>query len=358
MALWALLPIAVIILLMSAGFSGLNPKFLKNRYAGNVINIFDKTRAIFDEPHLDGPMPVYKNGSFEYIGDDYLVRPDAGVDQLLRKMLAFDVDPSGTITFQGQYITKAKLNGKYIGEGNLYNAIQRISASNIEKVVMVPEKNGQTTTIANQPTQTEYVLNLITYANKKAFMAAKRTIRGKVTDKQGAILIGATVKVAGAYGRWVETDANGNFKIDLPNRKDMLTADYVGHGHEHIKVGKQSKLNIILDTYKYRSKKDDPGVQQDQSIANSSCNENPKFKTKFFYNIHIIDKYNSERSSKLSHTITYAKFKNALLLLNKYTKTPIDKFLKEESYPDSGNFSNNKSVWVMWYDANKCNNLK
>lgn len=303
-----------------------------------------------DESIISGPMPVYKNGTIEYIGDDYLFKPNAGVDQLLNKMRGFDVDPIG-IAFQGQYIIKAKLNGKYIGEDNLYNAIKRIPASNIEKVVMVPEKNGLTVKPGNQPTQPEYILNLITYTNKKAFMAAKRTIRGKVTDKQGAALIGVSVSVAETEGKRVFTDANGNFKIDMPTRKNALLVYYVGHNYEHVKVGKQNNLHIKIEPYKYRYASTEPG----KSPIN--CNENLKFKTAYFYNVHIVQQYGWERGSS-KPTISIANFQKALSYLNKYNKVAIDKFLADSNSINSSNISNYTSQCLKWYEDNKCNNLK
>lgn len=307
-----------------------------------------KPTILKEEPHLDGPAPIYKKDTIEYIADDYAVKPNATVESLLKKMTGFEVDGS-SITFQGQLVTKAKLNSKDFGGGNLSAAIKTLPAETIEKVLVV-SKSDQVAKTGIQPAKSELVLNLITYTNKKAFMSAKRTIRGKVTDKQGAVLIGATVRVVGTDKKGVETDANGNFKIDLPNRKDMLVADYVGHGHEHIKVGNHNNLNIILEPYKYASS------ESARSVIN--CNENPKFKTAYFYNIHIVDKYDSEKRFGSKHTITPIKFKKALLFLNKYTKVPTDKFLTDGGYSTTINFYNYRNQWLKWYEENKCSNLK
>ena len=250
--IWVLLPIAVTIPLMSASFGELNPKLEKKPYSNvittdggyNAINNFDRS-TIFTEVHFDGPMPRYKKDTVEYNVADYVAIPNESVERIVKRMVEFELDGKKSISFQGQLIKKAKLNGRDFGGANLYNAIKTLSADTIEKLFVVNNYNNHSA----QPDKFEYVLNLITYSDKKAAKAAKRTISGIVMDKKGMILIGAKVRIYGTFKKDVETGSDGKFKIDVPRGKDFLAADYVGYSHQHIRIGKQNKLNITLVTY-------------------------------------------------------------------------------------------------------------
>jgi hypothetical protein len=354
-ALWMLFPIAVTLLLISTSFGILNPKPVKNQY----VNIQTKT---FTEVHLDSPIPIYKKDTVEYLADDYALIPNATVEDLVKKLLGFDVDGISSITYSGQPINKGKLNGKDLGGDDLYAAIRKIQVDTIEKLLVVNDYSEPAVRTYYGSIAPAKVLNLTTYIDKKAFIAAKRTITGKVTDRQGAVLIGAKVRVAGTEKKTAETDANGNFKIDLPASKNILAVDYVGHNHLHINVNKMNKLNIKLEPYKYAYNEVvivDGNLKEKKPITTPeilNCKENTKFKTTYFYNVHIAQQYAIQ--SRAYSTITDADLKKALSYLNRYNKIPIDKLLTDTSYPYMISFLSYTSQCLKWYEENKCSNLK
>lgn len=72
------------------------------------------------------------------------------------------------------------------------------------------------------------------------------TVVGKITDKNGEPIIGASVKVKGTNLGTV-TDIDGNFSMDVPDRSD-LEISYVGFQTQTVKSpGKQVSVNLIED---------------------------------------------------------------------------------------------------------------
>ena len=77
-------------------------------------------------------------------------------------------------------------------------------------------------------------------------MQQERTIRGKVSDKNGIAIPGATVVVKGTTVGTV-TDASGNFTLTVPDRANVLDFSFVGMKPQEVIIGTQSVFNILLE---------------------------------------------------------------------------------------------------------------
>jgi TonB-dependent starch-binding outer membrane protein SusC len=76
--------------------------------------------------------------------------------------------------------------------------------------------------------------------------AQNRTVSGFVTDLNGAPLVNATVTVKG--GRTVvTTDANGAFKISVPDGTKTLVISYVGATAKEISIEGQSNVSAVME---------------------------------------------------------------------------------------------------------------
>jgi TonB-linked SusC/RagA family outer membrane protein len=78
-----------------------------------------------------------------------------------------------------------------------------------------------------------------------------QTVRGVVRDStNGQALPGVSVVLkgtqAGAATRGTTTDADGNFRIDVPDASAVLIFSFIGFGSKEIAVGNQTNLNISL----------------------------------------------------------------------------------------------------------------
>ena len=77
--------------------------------------------------------------------------------------------------------------------------------------------------------------------------AQRTTIKGKVTDAQGAPLIGATVVVSGT-SNGVSTDMHGVYSITVPSPESILEFEYLGFVPQKIKVGVKTSIDIQMQT--------------------------------------------------------------------------------------------------------------
>ena len=73
------------------------------------------------------------------------------------------------------------------------------------------------------------------------------TLRGKVVDEKGEVLVGVTVSVKG-QPRATRTDIYGEFMIPLPNKRISLVFSYVGHAERTIDVEKEDATLVVLKT--------------------------------------------------------------------------------------------------------------
>ncbi|MBD8388942.1 TonB-dependent receptor [Dysgonomonas sp. BGC7] len=74
----------------------------------------------------------------------------------------------------------------------------------------------------------------------------KTKITGTVVDKDGEPIIGATVVVVGTT-QGTNTDLNGKYEIDVPNRQSRLEFRFLGFVTKTETVGNQSQINIVLE---------------------------------------------------------------------------------------------------------------
>lgn len=124
-------------------------------------------KNVLNEVVISGtPSITYKTDTVEYKASDYIVRKNATVDELLKKMEGMEVGTDGTLTHQGQAVTKAKLNGKeYLG-GDLANAIKNLPAEIVEKIQIVDDYGDQAARTGIKDGDPDKILNITTRTDK------------------------------------------------------------------------------------------------------------------------------------------------------------------------------------------------
>jgi hypothetical protein len=145
-------------------------KYLTNDATKRVILdpiiLKDKTNEL-NEVKINGtPSITYKIDTVEYRASDYHVRENATLDELLKKMEGMEVGNDGTLTHQGQQVTKARLNGKDYAGGNVAQVIQNLPADIVEKVQVVDDYGDQAARTGIKDGDPTKVLNITTLANK------------------------------------------------------------------------------------------------------------------------------------------------------------------------------------------------
>jgi len=112
------------------------------------------------------PSITYKTDTVEYRASDYKVRENSTVDELLKKMEGMEVGTDGSLTHQGQQVTRARINGKDYAGGNLAQAIQNLPADIVDKVQIVDDYGDQAGRTGIKDGDPGKVLNITTRADK------------------------------------------------------------------------------------------------------------------------------------------------------------------------------------------------
>ena len=119
------------------------------------------------------PSINYKTDTVEYRARDYKVRPNATVDEVLKKMEGFEVGADGTVTHQGKPLTRVRLNGKdYIG-GDLAQAIRNLPADIVDKIQVVDDYGDQAKRTGIKEGDPQKVLNISTRADRSVGNVAR-----------------------------------------------------------------------------------------------------------------------------------------------------------------------------------------
>ncbi|MBC3540041.1 SusC/RagA family TonB-linked outer membrane protein [Rufibacter sediminis] len=80
----------------------------------------------------------------------------------------------------------------------------------------------------------------------KAASAFEFQVKGKVTDKKGDALIGASVSVKGTSLGTI-TDVNGNYTLNAPDGNSTLVVSYLGYLPQEVTINGRASLNIALE---------------------------------------------------------------------------------------------------------------
>jgi hypothetical protein len=189
----------------SIGYAPTTRKYLNSDIAKHIVLdpiVMRKSSRLLKEVTIDGtPSITYKTDTVEYKASDYKVRANSTVDELLKKMEGMEVGSDGSVTHQGQAITKAKLNGKDYAGGNLAQAIQNLPADIVDKIQVVDDYGDQAARTGVKDGDPQKVLNITTRADRS---------------------VGITGRIIGQYGNDDRYNArvfvqriNGNQQIGL-----------------------------------------------------------------------------------------------------------------------------------------------
>jgi hypothetical protein len=159
------------ILITSIGYTNSKPmRFKQNdttpRIVMDPIMLKDESNTLNTVVINGTPSITYKTDTVEYRASDYVVRKNATVDELLKKMEGMEVGTDGSLTHQGQTVTKAKLNGKDFVGGDLANAIKNLPAEIVDKIQMVDDYGDQAARTGVKDGDPQKILNITTRTDK------------------------------------------------------------------------------------------------------------------------------------------------------------------------------------------------
>jgi hypothetical protein len=125
------------------------------------------------------PSIVYKMDTVEYRASDYRVPQNATVDELLKQMEGMEVGRDGKLTYQGQAVTTAKLNGRVFSGGDVAQAIQNLPALIVDKIQIVDDYGEQAARTGIKDGDPKKTLNITTKADESIGTL------GKIVSQEG-----------------------------------------------------------------------------------------------------------------------------------------------------------------------------
>jgi len=117
---------------------------------------------------VDGtPTITYKTDTTEYRADNYNMKENATVEDLVKKMEGMEVDKEGTLTVQGEAVKRARINGKDYFGGDVAAALKDLPSDIVDKIQIVDDYGDEARRTGVKDGDPERVLNIVTKSNKR-----------------------------------------------------------------------------------------------------------------------------------------------------------------------------------------------
>lgn len=159
------------IVVQSIGYAATPPmRFKQNDLTPRIVMdpiILKEQKNTLNEVVINGtPSITYKTDTVEYKASDYVVRKNATVDELLKKMEGMEVGSDGTLVHNGESVVKAKVNGKDFLGGDIANAIKNLPAEIVDKIQIVDDYGDQAARTGVKDGDPSKILNITTRTDK------------------------------------------------------------------------------------------------------------------------------------------------------------------------------------------------
>ena len=147
------------------------------------INLHDKSILSTVIIESEKP-PVSVNGdTLEFNAGSFSTKPNAVVEDLLKKMPGIQVDKNGTVRVNGQVINKIYVNGKEFFTGDPKLATKNLPADAIDKVQVFEKRSEQSEFTGFNDGNSQTAINLRLKKDKKNPTFGKATAGGGSSDR-------------------------------------------------------------------------------------------------------------------------------------------------------------------------------
>jgi len=143
----------------------------------------DPSFTTMQEIVISTPPIVIKEDTVEFKADSFKVKPNAMVEDLLKRLPGVSVDKDGNVMAQGKQVTRVKVNGKDFFQGDVKTATRELSADMIDKVQIVDDYGDQSSMNGIRDGEPEKVLNLQLKKDKNKGVFGRLTA-GAGTDER------------------------------------------------------------------------------------------------------------------------------------------------------------------------------
>jgi len=152
---------------------------LRNNQTADLGNILFSPKELAEIVIKGERVPVvFKKDTIEFNAEAFKTRPNAMVEELLKKLPGVEVDNTGAITVLGKEVTKVQVDGKDFFTNDIRIATRNLDADMISTVQVYDDREND----PNHVIPDKNVKKIINLKFKKAF---KKSIFGKVYGGKG-----------------------------------------------------------------------------------------------------------------------------------------------------------------------------
>lgn len=287
---------------------------------------------------------LVKEDTVAYNAGSYFTRPNANVEQLLKRLPGLEVQGNGTIRALGETVTRIFVDGKEFFGGSLQMATKNLPADAIEKVEVIEGKSEESKFSGIEDGYREKIINLTLKEERKnlgfgkatAGMATDNRYVGKAnynrfSDSKQLALMGLSNNInmqnlAGGHG---PEDAGSS--VAEGNQPGLQTT-HAGGGHLFLQLG--SKTSVIASyqlNHTTATLKESLVRQNFQPEGTALYYENSQQQTKNKGHqfLTTLERKGSKNTLRLSTSLNYADIHSAATINRK-------SFSVEDSLVNSG----------------------
>ena len=151
-----------------------------------VITLKAASRLI-QEVVVNGTPPVMiKTDTVEYRVSDLKLKPDAVVEDAIKRLDGAEVDKDGNVTAAGKPVTKIKVNGKEVFGGDMKTITKNIPADAIDKIQLVEDYGDQANFTGVKEGDPETIINITTRPGRDHGYMVNSTVGGGTNERYQA----------------------------------------------------------------------------------------------------------------------------------------------------------------------------
>lgn len=245
---------------------------------------------------ISTPPIIVKEDTVEYKADSFRMKPNAMVEDLLKKMPGIEVDKNGNITAQGKNVSKVRVNGKDFFSGDPKAATQQLSADMIDKVQVIDDYGDLANVSGIKDGEPDKIINLQLKKDRNKGIFSRTSVGAGTSDryalgtnvnffnnnKQISVFGGANNNntstfnfdggggSSGGGGRGFQVRIGGNNQGGFGGDEGLRIANSLG---VNFRNDLENKKGSIYGNYSYSTR--ETNVQQD--VASQNFFQNTKF---------------------------------------------------------------------------------
>ena len=247
---------------------------------------------------ISTPPIIVKEDTVEYKADSFRMKPNAMVEDLLKKMPGIEVDKNGNITAQGKSVSKVRVNGKDFFSGDPKAATQQLSADMIDKVQVIDDYGDLANISGIKDGEPDKIINLQLKKDRNKGIFSRTSVGAGSSDryalgtnvnffnnnKQVSVFGGANNNNTSTFnfdgsggggsssggGRGFQVRVGGNTQGGFGGDEGLRIANSLGVNFRNDLADKKGS---VYGNYSYSTRETD--VQQD--VASQNFFQNTKF---------------------------------------------------------------------------------